>query len=185
MLRLEQIPMRKDNYAYALICGDAVVIIDPSEERQSEAYFIKNPHLQLKAIFNTHSHEDHIGGNSILYERWKCPIYGPSAEGKRIKHLSNPLHDNDEITLLGTTIRAHDVRAHTSGHMAFWVSTPFNEIIKHGHDHEPFVATNLNNHRVMFVGDSLFAAGCGRLLEGTTHDLLNCPLFMRAKTPIS
>lgn len=177
MLRLEQIPMRKDNYSYALIKDNAVVMIDPSEEQQSEAYFAQNPHLSLQAVLNTHSHEDHIGGNSTLYERWKCPIYGPSIERDRIKHLSNPLHDLQEITLLGTTVRAHDVRAHTSGHMAYWISTPLGEIIKHGHNRKPFVATDLKNHRVMFVGDSLFAAGCGRLFEGTTQNLLDVLSF--------
>lgn len=176
-MRLEQIPMRKDNYSYVLINGDSAVMIDPSEEHQSEAYFLRNPKLKLRAILNTHSHEDHIGGNSVLYKRFSCPIYGPGIESERIKHLTNPLKDLDEIHLLGAIIRAHDVRAHTSGHMAYWVSTPLDEVIKCGHRREAFRATRLENHRVMFVGDSLFAAGCGRLFEGTAQNLLDCLSF--------
>lgn len=181
MLTLEQIPMRNDNYSYALIKDNAVVMIDPSEPSESRRYFQERPHLKLVAILNTHSHSDHVAGNLVLASDWGVPVYGPMAEQERIPGLTHAVSDGDVISLLGMGISAHDVRAHTVGHTAYLVSEPVDTVIKHGHDHEPFHARNLGGHRVIFVGDSLFAAGCGRLFEGTKENLLACLSFYRAQ----
>ncbi len=179
MVTLEQIPMRQDNYSYALIKDNAVVMIDPSEPEASRAYFAERPHLSLVAILNTHSHFDHVAGNQILAADWGVPVYGPSPEQERIPALTHPVSDNDVIDVLGMKIIAHDVRAHTVGHAAFHVDAPVTTIIKHGHGRLPQVAHDLGGRFVMFVGDSLFAAGCGRLFEGTTTNLKNALSFYR------
>lgn len=183
MLILEQIPMRRDNYSYACIIDNDVILIDPSDADESEAFFDSNPKLRLHAIFNTHSHYDHIGGNEALYKYWRCPIYGPKEEATRIPFLSRSLVDNDEVELLGVNIKAFDVRAHTKGHMAFLLNTPVDVVRKHGHGHEVFIANDLKNRRVMFVGDSLFAAGCGRLFEGNAEDLFRSLNFYKHQDP--
>lgn len=183
MLRLEQIPMRQDNYSYALIKGGEAIIFDPSEPGESLAWLARHPGVKLLAIINTHSHSDHVGGNDVLWQRFGCPVYGPSMERERIPHLSQPLTDNDEINLLGIQIRAFDVRAHTAGHMAFLVEAPVDEVVKFGHGQKAYQAKDLAGHRVMVVGDSLFAAGCGRLFEGTRENLVDCLSFYARQDP--
>lgn len=184
MLILEQIPMRQDNYSYAIVKNNDVIMIDPSEEALSVAYFKERPALKLAAIINTHSHPDHVGGNDALWHLFpSCSIFGPKAEYDRIPHGNNALVGGEHFTLLGLTMYAHDVRAHTAGHLAFLVDHQFDEIIKHGHGRSPFTAKDLAGHSVMFVGDSLFAAGCGRLFEGTPRDLANCLSFYGRQDP--
>lgn len=183
MLKLEQIPMRQDNYSYALIKDQSVIMIDPSEPEASAQYFANNPHLKLTAILNTHSHIDHIGGNEILYKQWRCPIYGPALEKERIPQLSHPLHHQAELSLIGIRIIAFDVHAHTAGHMAFLIQQPIDEVVKHGHGRACYVASHLKNRHVMLVGDSLFAAGCGRLFEGTPQNLVDCLTFYNKQDP--
>lgn len=183
MLILEQIPMRKDNYSYAIIKDNDVIMIDPSEENESVEFFKNRPNLSLKAILNTHGHSDHVGGNEVLYKKFKCPIFGPKVEKYRIPHLEHELVGGEKISLLGINIFAYDVHAHTLGHMAFLIDQRIDEIIKRGHGHSSYVAKNLSGHRVMFVGDSLFAAGCGRLFEGTPHDLAKVLSFYAKQDP--
>lgn len=177
MLTLEQIPMRQDNYSYALIKDDEVIMIDPSESHESLEYFSKNPHLKLRAILNTHCHIDHVGGNHVLFETFHCKVYGPTLEQERIPKITNTVRDQDEFEILGVKFKAFDVRAHTTGHLAFLVDEPVDIVIKHGHHREPYEAKNLSGHKVMFVGDSLFTGGCGRLFEGTKDNLLKCLSF--------
>jgi hydroxyacylglutathione hydrolase len=183
MLTLEQIPMRQDNYTYAIIKDDQVIMIDPSDELESLAYFKDRPHLKLAAIINTHSHIDHVGGNDALWQQWRCPVFGPKAEVSRIPHCDHQLVGGEHVNILGLDIFAHDVKAHTIGHTAFFVDHPVQEVIKHGHGRKPFIAKNLSGHKVLFVGDSLFAAGCGRLFEGTTQNLADCLSFYARQDP--
>jgi hydroxyacylglutathione hydrolase len=183
MLILEQIPMRQDNYSYVIIKDDHVIMIDPSEEIESLAFFKERPHLKLSAILNTHSHVDHVGGNDALWKIWHCPVFGPKAESDRIPHCNNMLVGGENLTILDLPIYAYDVKAHTIGHTAFLVDHAFSKVIKHGHGHAPYIASNLAGHKVLFVGDSLFAAGCGRLFEGTTQNLADALSFYAQQEP--
>lgn len=182
MITLEQIPMREDNYSYAIINNCDVIIVDPSESQESLSYFTRNPHLQLRGIINTHSHQDHIAGNDVLKEEWDCPIYGPHDERERIPGLTHAVKDNDHFSIAGISFVAHDVRAHTIGHTAYLIDTVIDEFIKRGHRRAPYVSKHLAKNKAMLVGDSLFAAGCGRLFEGTPQNLVDALTFY-AKQP--
>src|SRR5690606_22138683 len=104
MLMLEQIPMRQDNYSYALIKDNAVVMIDPSEPEESRRYFLERPNLKLAAILNTHSHLDHVAGNEPLAADWGVPIYGPALEKERIPGITHAVSNEDTIEVLGLVI---------------------------------------------------------------------------------
>lgn len=177
MVVLEQIPMRQDNYSYAIIVNSDVIMVDPSESLESIKYFDAHPEYVLKAIINTHGHDDHIGGNDVLWEKFKCPVYGPYAERERIPHISHELLGGEHLSILGLAFHVHDVHAHTKGHLAFELDHNLDQVTKHGHKHEPFLMEKFAHKKVMFVGDSLFAAGCGRLFEGTAHDLTRALQF--------
>lgn len=105
--------------------------------------------LALGAVVVTHHHWDHTNGIGGLRARWPVRVYGPAHESHPIEALSDPLEDGDEarIDCLDATFRAIHIPGHTLGHTAF-----------HGED-------------LLFPGDTLFSAGCGRLFEGTPRQM--------------
>lgn len=103
--------------------------------------------LELAALLITHRHPDHTGGIAAITARWPCPVYGPA--GERIAGVTHPVRDGDHVTLsagLGDW-QVMDVPGHTEGHVAYL------------------------SEDVLFCGDTLFAAGCGRLLGGSAAQL--------------
>ncbi len=100
---------------------------------------------QLDYILNTHHHFDHAGGNLEIKEKTGCTVVGPKGEAARIPGIDLELQDGDTFELGHQVARIFDVPGHTSGHIAYW----------------------FEDSATAFVGDTLFALGCGRLFEGT------------------
>lgn len=145
-LDIRQFPCLNDNYGY-LICdmaSGAVATIDtPAAEAINQE--LEKAGWRLTHILNTHHHFDHTGGNLALKERWGCKIIGPRAEAARIPGIDEQVGDGDTLMLGDSRAVVIDTPGHTSGHIIF-------------HFEEDGAA---------FVGDTIFAAGCGRLFEGT------------------
>lgn len=153
MSTFEIIPLRAfaDNYIWTIRDSTCAAVVDPGDARPVLEY-LDAQKLRLVAILNTHHHADHVGGNTALLGRWKAPVYGPHDE--RIHEVTDRLKDGDRITLphFGIDFEVLEIPGHTRSHIAF-----------HGGD-------------MLFCGDTLFAAGCGRLFEGTPrqmHDSLS------------
>ena len=102
----------------------------------------------LDMILNTHWHPDHAGGNAQIKAATACEIVGPQ-EVTRIAPLDRPLHEGDEVRLGETLLRVMETGGHTLGHISY-------------HDAAD---------GVVFVGDTLFALGCGRVFEGTHEQM--------------
>lgn len=98
----------------------------------------------LSMILNTHWHPDHAGGNEAIKAKTGAQIYGP-VEVTRIAPLDREVLEGDKIMLGETELSVIDTQGHTNGHVSYWAEK----------DH------------MVFVGDTLFALGCGRLFEGT------------------
>ena len=153
-MEIVTIPCLQDNFAYLLICqktGDAA-LVDPSEADPVRKE-IKRQNVKLTAILNTHHHWDHVGGNKEL--KADCPdlkIYGHASDRGRIPEQTEFLEDGDQVQFgeqSGTFL-------HNPGHTSGAITYLFG--------------------KTAFTGDTLFAAGCGRLFEGTPeqmHDSLN------------
>jgi len=107
--------------------------------------------LALTAILATHHHGDHVGGVSALLERFAVPVFGPARE--MIPGRTQAVGDGDVVAVPGfpVTLAAIDIPGHTAGHVAY-----FGDV-----DGQPS----------LFCGDTLFAAGCGRLFEGTPQQM--------------
>jgi hydroxyacylglutathione hydrolase len=104
--------------------------------------------LTLEAILVTHHHPDHVGGIEALLTHRQVPVYGPADED--IPARSVAVRDGDcvELPTLGLRFAVTAVPGHTAGHVAY------------------------QGHGVLFPGDTLFSAGCGRLFEGTPAQML-------------
>ena len=103
----------------------------------------------ITAIWNTHWHPDHTGGNADIKAKTGCEIIAPAAERERIPTADRLVADGDRVMLGAHVADVWAVPAHTAGHIAY----------------------HFAGDGVIFVGDTLFAMGCGRLFEGTADQM--------------
>lgn len=144
------VPVLSDNYVWLMheeVTGETVVIDPAVAEPVMAAAAARG--WRITQIWNTHWHGDHIGGNALIKATTGCTITGPAAEAGKINTLDVPMKGNDIATIGGMRAEVWDVPAHTAGHIAYYL---------------PSVG-------VIFVGDTLFAMGCGRLFEGTAAQM--------------
>ena len=149
-LRVHMFPALHDNYAFLAhdeASGETAVIDTPEVAAIEKA--LADTGWTLTHIFNTHHHPDHAGGNLELKEKFGCTIVGPRVEESLIPGIDVSVREGDEARLGETRLEVIEVPGHTSGHIAYWCR-------KAG---------------VAFVGDTLFALGCGRLFEGTPQQM--------------
>ncbi len=153
-MKIITIPCLQDNYAYLLICKKTLqgALVDPSEAAPVISE-IERQEVKLTTILNTHHHWDHVGGNKELKARYSdLIIYGNESDRGRIPEQTEFLKYGDEVNFgeqRGTFL-------HNPGHTSGAVTYVFG--------------------KTAFTGDTLFAAGCGRLFEGTPaqmYDSLN------------
>ncbi|MEP7205502.1 MAG: hydroxyacylglutathione hydrolase [Casimicrobiaceae bacterium] len=152
MAAIIPIPAFRDNYIWLLIEGGNAVVIDPGDAGPVLAVLDREG-LRLTAILNTHHHNDHVGGNQALLERHDVPVFGPVRE--RIPGMTRPLREGERVDVpgIGMHLDVLDVPGHTAGHIAYVQA-----------------ATRGAAPRA-FVGDTLFACGCGRLFEGSPGEM--------------
>lgn len=174
MKKLIQLPVWNDNYVYLLVDDDVsggnVVVVDPCEAAPVLAW-LKRAGCTLAAVVNTHHHLDHVGGNVELRGHTGCEIIGPERDRLRIPGLTRGV-DVDSVCHIGTLrFRVLDVAAHTRGHIALAFDQGVDVVQRHGHAGVPTEVAFSGGRKLLFVGDSLFGAGCGRLFEGDAVDL--------------
>lgn len=144
-MELSALPAFADNYIWMLHDGTHAVVVDPGDAAPvMKALDARS--LQLAGILVTHHHADHVGGVNALRPRLQGPVWGPAHES--IPTPFTALNDGDQIDVLGLRFRVIDVPGHTAGHIAY---------AQEGAAQAP----------LLFCGDTLFSAGCGRLFEGT------------------
>jgi hydroxyacylglutathione hydrolase len=149
-MKLVPLPAFKDNYLWMVHDGHRSLVVDPGDA-QPVLSFLQRGGLQLEAILVTHHHPDHIGGLDALREATGAKVYGPARE--RIPEPLTRLSEGDTITALGFKFEVLDVPGHTAGHIAFY-------------------CREMDGAPLLFCGDTLFSAGCGRLFEGTPAQML-------------
>jgi hydroxyacylglutathione hydrolase len=151
MIEIRGIPAFKDNYIWLLINphNRYALVVDPGTA-DPVLEVLKKEDLTLLGILITHHHWDHTGGVLELSLETKAPVYGGAHEP--IPGLTHPLQEGDVLDWkdeLGITFNILDIPGHTLGHIAYY------------------------NDEVVFTGDTLFTAGCGKLFEGTAEQMLN------------
>ena len=139
-------PCLNDNYGFLLVepeSGLCATIDTPDGEHIAKE--LERRGLTLTHILNTHHHYDHVGGNLFLKEKYGATIVGPKADAKRIPGIDIMLADGEIFKFGAYDIHLIHTPGHTLGHCAYYVP---------------------DEHSV-FVGDTVFTMGCGRLFEGT------------------
>jgi hydroxyacylglutathione hydrolase len=148
-MNLLALPAFADNYIWMLHDGARAIVVDPGDAAPVHRA-LDDLGLALAAILVTHHHPDHVGGVDALRPRLQGPVWGPAREA--IPAPFEPLQDGRRIEALGLHFEVLDVPGHTSGHIAYMQS-----------DEDPAP--------LLFCGDTLFSAGCGRLFEGTAAQM--------------
>lgn len=162
MLKIHQFPCLNDNYGYLVhdtVSGETAAIDTPdASEYLAQA---KAKGWTITAIWNTHWHPDHAGGNLQIKSATNCEIIGPQGEAEKIPGIDRRVSGGDEIKLGNMTAHIIDVPGHTLGHIAF---------------HMP-------SENVAFVGDAVFALGCGRVFEGDMEMMWNSMKAIKSLPP--
>jgi len=145
-LDIIQIPVLRDNYVYLLHdqATGSTAVVDPAV-KEPVLSVLSERGLRLNFILNTHYHGDHVGANVALKAATGCLIIGKAAADETIPGLDRAVLEGDLVTLGASTLKVLEVPGHTRHHIAFWSEA----------------------HAAVFVGDTLFALGCGRLLGGS------------------
>ncbi|GJM10906.1 MAG: hydroxyacylglutathione hydrolase [Lysobacteraceae bacterium] len=149
-MQIHQFPCLGDNYGFLLHDPDTgqTATIDTPDAKVINAE-LDRLGWTLSQILNTHHHPDHAGGNVALKQRWGCRIVGPAADRDRIPGIDVAVAEGDLVAVGNIQLEVFDTPGHTRGHIVYKVV----------------------NEPVAFVGDTVFAMGCGRLFEGTPEQM--------------
>jgi hydroxyacylglutathione hydrolase len=145
-LQIHQFACLDDNYGYLVhdpASGETACIDTPDAEAYLREAAAKG--WTITQIWNTHWHPDHAGGNEAIKAATGCTITAPVGEKDKIAGIDRTVGQGDTVSLGSFEAQVIDVGGHTMGHIAY---------------HIPKAS-------VAFVGDSVFALGCGRMFEGT------------------
>jgi hydroxyacylglutathione hydrolase len=149
-LEIVRIPVLSDNYVWLVHepgSGETAVV-DPAVAGPVVAEAAARG-WGITQIWNTHWHADHTGGNAEIKAATGALVTGPAAEAGRIPTLDRQVREGDTVSLGPVEAQVLEVPAHTAGHIAYYLPTD----------------------AAAFVGDTLFAMGCGRLFEGSAEQM--------------
>jgi len=150
-VRVVPVPVLHDNYSYLVIEeAEAVAAIVDCAEVEPMLVAARDEGVTITTVLSTHHHYDHVGGNEEIAAKMPVRVYGNADDDGRIPALTDGVREGDTIHFGTTSARVIVVPAHTSGHIAYY----------------------FESERSVFTGDTLFAAGCGRLFEGDPAQMM-------------
>jgi hydroxyacylglutathione hydrolase len=151
-MNLLALPAFNDNYIWMLHDRGEALVVDPGDAAPVREA-LQSLRLTLGAILVTHHHSDHVGGLRELVALTGASVWGPAREAMPV--AVDPVTEGSVVDWLGVRFCVLDVPGHTAGHVAY------------------FADEGVGEAPLLFCGDTLFSAGCGRLFEGTPAQMLN------------
>jgi len=149
-LEIVRVPVLSDNYVWLVHdpASRETLAVDPSVAEPVLAA-AQARGWRIGQIWNTHWHGDHIGGNAGIVAATGASVTAPAAELAKIPGVDRPVGEGDRVRLGDHEALVMAVPAHTAGHIAY----------------------HFAQDGIVFVGDTMFAMGCGRLFEGTAAQM--------------
>ena len=150
-LEVFMFPCLSDNYGFLIHdpVENLTATVDTPEVNAIEGA-LNQKGWQLTHIINTHHHYDHAGGNLELKKKTNCTIIGPLQDKDRIPGIDLAIEHAQEFKFGSFEVKGFHTPGHTTGHMVY----------------------HFESEKIAFVGDTIFAMGCGRLFEGTPQQML-------------
>jgi hydroxyacylglutathione hydrolase len=164
-MEIIRIPVLSDNYIFLIVDRSRRVaaVVDPAEA-EPVLDILATTGCELVAIFNTHHHGDHVGGNKTLIDRYpNLCVYGGAEDRSRIPGQQVYLNDGDRVEFAGQTATVFFIPGHTRAHIAYY-----------------FPPIDRDGTGDLFCGDTIFAGGCGRLFEGTPAQMVGSMTKLRS-----
>lgn len=164
-MQIIRLPVLSDNYIFLLHDPqqNIAAVVDPAEA-QPVLDELTKLNAELVAIFNTHHHGDHVGGNTQLMKKFpQVTVYGGAEDRGRIPGQQVFLQEGDRVQFGNRTANVFFVPGHTRAHIAYY-----------------FPPESPGEPGELFCGDTLFAGGCGRLFEGTPGQMVASLSKLRA-----
>jgi hydroxyacylglutathione hydrolase len=148
-LTVSAVPVLTDNYVWLIRDADSgeTAAVDPSVA-QPVLDVAAAEDLRITQVLNTHWHPDHTGGNDGIRDATGCTITAPT-EAERVSRIDRTVAEGDRVSVCGAEAVVWNIPAHTAGHVAYY----------------------FEDEGMIFVGDTMFAMGCGRLFEGTAQQM--------------
>ncbi|HEY1607025.1 MAG TPA: hydroxyacylglutathione hydrolase [Allosphingosinicella sp.] len=149
-MEIVRIPALSDNYIWLVHEPESgeTMVVDPAVAEPVLAEAARRG-WRIGQIWNTHWHPDHIGGNEAIKAATGAFVTAPAAEAAQIPTMDRGVGEGDVVSLGPLEARVLEVPAHTAGHIAY----------------------HLPEEETIFVGDTMFAMGCGRLFEGSAEQM--------------
>lgn len=147
MPMITAIPAFEDNYIWLIRHQQHAIVVDPGDA-EPVIETLHRQQLTLSHILITHHHADHIAGVDTLLTQWpNTQVYAPAKERYTFAHIAVSEDDDIHLSSYGLKLKVMELPGHTLGHIAYY------------------------GQSLVFCGDTLFGAGCGRLFEGTAEQL--------------
>jgi hydroxyacylglutathione hydrolase len=163
-MRIQIIPCLSDNYGYLVVCEQTheAAIVDASESGPILSA-LDDADVKLKAVWSTHHHHDHVGGNEDVRAKYGVDVYGHASDRGRLPGQTRFLESGETFSLGRLDVSVHHIPGHTLGAIAY--------VVKDGAS------------AAVFTGDTMFVAGCGRMFEGTPEQMHGSLAWLGALDP--